>query len=163
MEHPGQVASRRQRVRRSTVEEILDNARALLTRGSPTAVTMRAIAREMGMAPAALYRYFPHLDALLSALCARLYDESRTVVTRVPAADRGAALRRWALAHPHEYTVMFGRRVAGDEARAAERALKEELGGRTAAPAIGLVLLEVLGHLEPHERPSRATCKDLVP
>jgi AcrR family transcriptional regulator len=110
--------SRRERLRTATVTEIKDVARRLLVTGGPAAISLRAIAREMGLTAAALYRYFPNLDALVAALCADLYDECREHLERArdrcPPEDTSAALyavcrefRRWSIAHPAEFGLMF--------------------------------------------------------
>ncbi|HXB48826.1 MAG TPA: helix-turn-helix domain-containing protein, partial [Streptosporangiaceae bacterium] len=53
-----QAPSRRDRVRAATTQEIIQTARRLLVQQGPDAVSLRAIAREMGMTAPALYRYF---------------------------------------------------------------------------------------------------------
>jgi AcrR family transcriptional regulator len=110
--------SRRERLRTATVIEIKDVARRLLVTGGPAAISLRAIAREMGMTPAALYRYFASLDELLAALCADLYDDCREHLERARdrclPADTSAQMyavcrefRRWSIAHPAEFGLMF--------------------------------------------------------
>jgi AcrR family transcriptional regulator len=112
-------ATRRERLRTATVVEIKEAARRLLVSGGPAAVSLRAIAREMGMTPPALYRYFPSLDGLLAGLCADLYDECREHLQRAqdrcPPDDVSAQLyavcrefRRWSIEHPAEFGLMFG-------------------------------------------------------
>lgn len=110
--------TRRQRVRAATVDEIKDTARRLLTEQGPGAVSLRAIAREMGMTAPGLYRYFPSHEALLEGLCGDLEDElvgelvrARDAIPAERAADRLAAtcqaFRDWATARPAEFTLMF--------------------------------------------------------
>ena len=62
-----QALSRRDRVRAATTQEILQTARKLLVEDGPAAISLRAIAREMGMTAPALYRYFGSHDELLEA------------------------------------------------------------------------------------------------
>src|SRR5258705_7881123 len=69
--------TRRERLRTATVAEIKDHGRRLLTNGGPTAISLRAIARDMGMTAPAIYRYFPSLEALVHELTEDLYDELR--------------------------------------------------------------------------------------
>ncbi|MFI7646417.1 TetR/AcrR family transcriptional regulator [Micromonospora sp. NPDC049460] len=115
--------SRRERLRTATVAEIKDGARRLLVTGGVEAVSLRAIARDMGMTAPAIYRYFPSLEALVAALAGDLYDELRL---RLEAArdDAGAepvdqllamgrAFRSWSVAHPTEFGLMFGARAPG--------------------------------------------------
>ena len=73
---------------------------------------------------AALTRYFPSRDDLLTALIVAAYDALGDAAERaeapVPRADlRGrfraacGAVRTWALAHPHEYALVYGSPVPG--------------------------------------------------
>lgn len=112
--------------------EILAVAGAHLARDGGAALSLRSIARDLGMAPSALYRYFDGRDALLSALILDAYEALAREAER--AADRaeqtsgdGAddaerwlsvprALRLWALGHPHEWGLIFGTPVPGYEA-----------------------------------------------
>jgi AcrR family transcriptional regulator len=115
--------NRRERLRTATLAEIKDVARRLLVTGGPGAVSLRAIAREMGMTPAALYRYYPSLEELVAGVCADLYDECREHLERArdacPPDDTGAqvyavcrAFRRWSIEHQAEFGLMFGSPVA---------------------------------------------------
>jgi AcrR family transcriptional regulator len=111
--------SRRERLRRAAVADIKDAGRRLLVAGGPTAISLRAIARDMGMTAPAIYRYFESLDALVLAIVADLFEELRRTVetvaeehaddhplTRIAHMARG--FRRWSLVHPAEFTLMFG-------------------------------------------------------
>ncbi|GAA5057913.1 TetR/AcrR family transcriptional regulator [Nocardia callitridis] len=92
-------------------------ARNLLVEHGQDAVTLRAIARELGITAPALYRYYKSLDALLEALrsefCADLAAELSTDIAALPedgvvrffAICKG--FRRWALAHTAEFTLVF--------------------------------------------------------
>lgn len=62
-------ATRRARQRAQTTDEIKALARRQLADGGTGALSLRGIAREMGMAPAALFRYFETQAALITALC----------------------------------------------------------------------------------------------
>lgn len=116
--------SRRERLRSSTVAELKSVARRLLVSGGPAAVSLRAIAREMGMTAPAIYRYFASLDALVAALTVDFYTELRHAVET--ARDRhpdteplrrlgemARGLRQWARQHPTEFGLMFGSPVPG--------------------------------------------------
>ncbi|MFC5004916.1 TetR/AcrR family transcriptional regulator [Dactylosporangium cerinum] len=120
--------SRRERNRAATVEEIKQTARALLVKDGVAGLSLRAIAREMGMVPAALYRYFASLEALMEALTGDLYDDTRAHLEQardaVASDDPGdrliavcRAFRRWALDHPAEFGIMFGRPLPLDGSR----------------------------------------------
>ena len=74
---PGAVQSpsRRDRLRAATIEEIIQTARQLLVNDGPEAVSLRAIAREMGMTAPGLYRYFGSYEELVRHLCAGIFTE----------------------------------------------------------------------------------------
>jgi AcrR family transcriptional regulator len=115
--------SLRARVRAELIEEIKSAARRRLATDGP-ALTLRAVARDVGMVPSALYRYFDGLDALLTALITEAYDDlgdaAEAAEAKVERSDgRGRwmtlchAVRRWALAHPAEYALLYGTPVPG--------------------------------------------------
>src|SRR5690348_17560096 len=74
---PGTVQppSRRDRLRAATIDEIIQTARQLLVKDGPEAVSLRAIAREMGMTAPGLYRYFGNYEELVRYLCASIFTE----------------------------------------------------------------------------------------
>lgn len=123
---PGMV-SRRQRLRDATAEEIKAVARLLMAREGTSALNLRAIARELGMTPSALYRYFPSRDAILTALITDAYDSVGQAVedacARSPADGTCTGIlaavhtfRRWALDHPQEFGLIYGAPVPGYQA-----------------------------------------------
>ena len=67
--------TRRERQRAATVEEIKEVARGLMREQGTDDVRFTDIAKEMGMTPPALYRYFADRDALLTELIADAYRE----------------------------------------------------------------------------------------
>jgi AcrR family transcriptional regulator len=116
--------SRREKHRAQTIDEIKAAARDLLIEAGPSGISLRAIARKMGMSAPGLYRYFPSLEALITELCADLYQElgaamsqacqefPDTILTaRLPAAAR--AFRGWAVSHRAEFTLMFASLAPG--------------------------------------------------
>ncbi|HET8658107.1 MAG TPA: TetR/AcrR family transcriptional regulator [Micromonosporaceae bacterium] len=118
------ITSRRERLRAATIDEIRQAARAQLLRYGPTGISLRAVARELGMTPAGLYRYFPGLDALVQDLGACCHQELAGAVVAgrdaVPAEDPAGrllaacrAFRTWSVAHPAEFALMFGGPVPG--------------------------------------------------
>ncbi|KAA2265760.1 TetR/AcrR family transcriptional regulator [Solihabitans fulvus] len=113
----------RARVRAELTEEIKAVARRHLAADGAN-LSLRAVARDLGMVPSALYRYFPSRDALLTALITSAYDDMGAAVeaaeAAVPRADpRGrwlavcGAARTWALEHPAEYALIYGSPVPG--------------------------------------------------
>ncbi|MBB6374672.1 AcrR family transcriptional regulator [Pseudonocardia eucalypti] len=114
----------RERARAELTREIADAARRQLADVGANGLSLRAVARELGMVSSALYRYFPSRDDLLTALIVEAYE---AVADAAEAADRGgppadrwravcAAIRGWALAHPHEYALIYGSPVPGYQA-----------------------------------------------
>lgn len=117
----------RERVRTELTREITDTARRHLASEGTSGLSLRAVAREMGMVSSAIYRYFPSRDDLLTALIIDGYNAIGEAVERGDAAcDRddytgrwlavGRAVRDWALAHPHEYALLYGSPVPGYQA-----------------------------------------------
>jgi AcrR family transcriptional regulator len=115
---------RRERARAATIEEIKATALALMRGHGTTDVRFSDIAREMGMTPPALYRYFADRDELLTALITDAYDElARTVAAArdaMPERDIGGrwlasaqAYRQWARREPQQFTLIFGLPVPG--------------------------------------------------
>src|SRR5918999_3309057 len=88
---------RRERVRQATAEEIKSVARAQMAAEGTAGVTLRAIAREMGMTAPALYRYFGSREELVTALVIDAYDALADAmaagVAAVPASRHAARLR----------------------------------------------------------------------
>ncbi|QKZ23411.1 TetR/AcrR family transcriptional regulator [Streptomyces chartreusis] len=112
------VPSMRARVRAETVDEIRAIAkRHLATDGAN--LSLRAVARDAGLVPSALYRYFPNRDALLTVLItdayAALAASAKAAEAAVPRHDMpsrllalGHGVRSWALDHPAEYALLYG-------------------------------------------------------
>ena len=75
MSSPTETASRRDRVRAATAQEIKQTARRLLVDQGTEAVTLRAIAREIGMTAPALYRYFGSHEELLRSVVGDIFTE----------------------------------------------------------------------------------------
>ncbi len=110
---------RRARLRARTTAEIKETALRLLAEGGPDAISLRAIAREMGMSGSAVYGYFATRDALLRELINDVYasvlDRVEAARDAVPADDTGGriaawglALREWALANPTGFRLIYG-------------------------------------------------------
>jgi AcrR family transcriptional regulator len=118
------AAGARARVRAELTREIVEAARRHLATDGAAGLSLRAVARELGMASSAVYRYFASRDELLTALIVEAYDAVGAAAERAEsdvARDdlRGRwratcrAAREWALAHPHEYALVYGSPVPG--------------------------------------------------
>jgi AcrR family transcriptional regulator len=137
------LLTRRERLRTATVAEIKEFARQLLVAGGPPAISLRAIAREMGMTAPAIYRYFPSLDALVAELTGDLYAELTAAVEAVRTPEQATldqlvemarAFRRWSLAHPAEFGLLFGNPVPGVTRFEEDCLSPDHAGARFGAP-----------------------------
>jgi len=137
--------TRRERLRTATVAEIKNLARRLLVAGGSPAISLRAIARDMGMTAPAIYRYFPSLDALVLELTEDLYDELGSAIETARSAaavagpltqlaEMARAFRRWSIAHPAEFGLMFGNPVPGVADFEDECVTPDHAGARFGAP-----------------------------
>ena len=120
----GRAQGVRTRARAQMRTEILDAARRELAKEGAAALSLRAVAREVGMVSSAIYRYFDNRDALLTALIIDAYDslgaEVEVAEARVPRADLpgrwqaiAESVRSWALANPSLYALVYGSPVPG--------------------------------------------------
>ncbi|MFH8773451.1 TetR/AcrR family transcriptional regulator [Streptomyces sp. NPDC017958] len=114
----------RARARMEVTAAIKDEARRQLAAEGAAKLSLRAVARALGMVSSALYRYFPSRDELLTALIIDAYDSLGEAAEAAHGAVAGAdrvrrwtvvceAVRAWALAHPHEYALIYGSPVPG--------------------------------------------------
>ena len=117
----------RARLRAELTTEIKEAARRHMAEEGSATLSLRAIARELGMVSSAIYRYFPSRDDLLTALIVDAYDAVAEVAERADTAAhrRGiaarwlsvaGAIRAWAAAHPAEYGLIYGSPVPGYQA-----------------------------------------------
>jgi len=106
--------------------DLLAVARERLAAEGPAGLSLRAVARELGVASSAVYRYVASRDALLTALVIEAYEEVGEVCERALAealeAGRtpaeawlavGRAFRRYALEHRSSFELVFGTPVPG--------------------------------------------------
>jgi AcrR family transcriptional regulator len=123
---PSAPATARARARAQLTQDIKDAARRQLERDGVTELSLRAVARELGMASSAVYRYFPSRDDLLTALIVDAYEAIAAAAAAADAAslarrdDHGTrwvsvcrAVRAWAMAHPREWALVYGTPIAG--------------------------------------------------
>jgi AcrR family transcriptional regulator len=113
----------RARVRAEMTEQIKQAARRRLADDGPD-ISLRAVARDVGMVSSAVYRYFASRDELLTALIIDGYEAlaeaADTAEGAVPRRDLlgrwmalGRAIRAWAIANRHEYGLLYGTPVPG--------------------------------------------------
>lgn len=120
---PDAPTTARARVRAELTAEIKEVARRHLAEHGASGLSLRAVAREVGMVSSAVYRYFPSRDDLLTALIVDAFDAvgaageeaerrgARTIEGRWM--DVAVAVRSWAVAHPQEYALVYGTPVPG--------------------------------------------------
>lgn len=116
--------TRRERIHDATCAEIKMVARQQIAAEGAPSLSLRAIARQMGLTAPALYRYFASRDVLVTALIGDAYVslaealESATSTEGVESLGErflalGLAYRDWALQHPADYNLIFGSPVPG--------------------------------------------------
>jgi AcrR family transcriptional regulator len=159
------MVTRRERLREATREEIKAIARDLMAEEGTTVLSLREIARRMGVTVTALYRYFPGRDDLITALIVDAYHSHAKAVEQASQqpgkiVDRLIAVmmayRQWALDHPTEYILIYGNPVPGYHAPseittpAARRSLEAFLRIFQEASAEGQMKLPDLAEFPPH-------------
>lgn len=141
------IQGARERARREVTAAIKEEARRQLGEEGAARLSLRAVARELGMVSSALYRYFPSRDELLTALIIDAYDALGAAAEQAHGEALSAdgshltrwlavcrAVRAWALEHPHEYALIYGSPVPGYSAPQTTT---------TPASRVGLTLLAV--------------------
>src|SRR5690349_14169419 len=135
------VGTPRERAREQTLQDITRIGREHLAAVGAAALSLRAVARDLGVVSSAVYRYVGSRDELLTLLLVDAYndlgDAVDAAVESVPADDfRGrfralaGAVRGWALREPARYGLLFGSPVPGYQAPAE----------RTTAPGTRVVI-----------------------
>ncbi|MFD3809621.1 TetR/AcrR family transcriptional regulator [Rhodococcus sp. NPDC058639] len=131
--------------------DIVAIGREHLAAGGAEALSLRAVARDLGVVSSAVYRYVASRDELLTLLVIDAYDELGdavdAAVDAMDAADHrarffalGRAVRAWARAEPARYGLIFGTPVPGYHAPA----------DRTTQPGTRVVLSLVRILVEAH-------------
>jgi AcrR family transcriptional regulator len=118
----GMTTTRRDRLRASTIVEIKSAALDQIASSGASGLSMRGIARRIGMSPAGLYRYYEGLDELLTDLIADAYEDladavwaatSSTGSTRDRMGAGMLAYREWCVLHPNRFLLIFGTPIPG--------------------------------------------------
>jgi AcrR family transcriptional regulator len=109
------------------IERIKSTSRRLMAEKGASGLSLREVAREMGVVSSALYRYFATRDDLLTALIVDAYNDlgefAERAALRVPRSEprrrlhaAASAIRKWAKTNPNEYALLYGSPVPGYEA-----------------------------------------------
>lgn len=111
--------TRREKILDITREEIKDTARQLMAEKGTGGLSIRAIARQMGMTAPALYHYYDSLNDLITALIEDAFTNladtieaaandplQKTTVERLTAV--AFEYRQWALQHPIDFQLIYG-------------------------------------------------------
>jgi AcrR family transcriptional regulator len=131
--YPGAVPSAsfsaRQIARDQLSRTIVEAAREELALHGAAALSLRAVARRLGVVSSALYRYFASRDELFTELIVEAYDAVGIVAEAADAAARaaaaedqdrvlavGRAVRAWAVDRPQEFALIFGSPIPGYQA-----------------------------------------------
>ena len=140
----------------ATQSQILEVARRQMAENGTAGIGLRAMAREMGITAPAIYRYFPSMDDVITALILEnfnaLADAMAAASASLPQSDyRGRleavlmAYRQWAMEHPIDFQLIYGNPIPGyvapaDQTMPAARrgfdVVVELLGGAYAAGQI---------------------------
>lgn len=144
----GRSRTRREVHRERTEEELKAAALAEVRERGAGAVTLRGVARRVGMSPAGLYRYVDSRDGLLTWLIADRFDayadhlEAAGVSADATPSGRlrevALAYRHWGVENPNAFGLIFGDPVPGYHAPAEgpTTAAMTRLGAALAAPML---------------------------
>jgi AcrR family transcriptional regulator len=127
---PDEVLGLRARRRVETLESIRAAAMTELETSGAAALSLRSVARSLGMAPSALYRYFPSRDDLITGLVIAGFENQATAVEAAAGREPDAAealraamlaYRDWAKVNPAWFGLLYGAPVPGYVAPEATR------------------------------------------
>jgi len=176
-DNPSAPRTARERARAELTREIVETAKQHLVTEGPAGLSLRAVARDLGMVSSAIYRYFPSRDELLTRLIIDAYND---VGDAADAADAQharddylgrwmavcRATRGWALEHPQQWALIYGSPVPGYAAP------QDTIGPGT---RVSITLTQILGdalqagvHPEPVDVPRKVVkaikpLKDFLP
>ena len=116
----------RERARADIMAELMSSARVRVATDGAANLSLRAVARDLGVASSAVYRYVDSRDALLTLLIVDAYDTVGRVAEEAAARAHAAqasdaqtwldvarAVRAWALENRHAYALIYGTPVPG--------------------------------------------------
>jgi AcrR family transcriptional regulator len=116
---------KRQESREKIEAQIIELGRRHLVTEGAAGLSLRAIARDLGMVSSAVYRYVASRDDLLTLLLVDAYSELADAVDRAGAADgrwrdrllaMTHAARAWAIDQPARWALLYGSPVPGYQA-----------------------------------------------
>lgn len=116
------MTTRRERLRAATIDEIKEAALEQIAGDGASALSIRGIARAIGMSPAGLYRYYDGLDALITELITDAYNDLADAVDAASRRDGTVrrrlrstmlAYRQWCVDHPNRFLLIFGTPIPG--------------------------------------------------
>lgn len=119
--------TRREKQHEAIRDEIKDVARRLMAEHGTAGISIRMIAREMGLTAPALYHYFSSRDELITDLILDAFNaladamqEAGERAAEQPIRERLTQIlleyRRWALEHPIDFQLIYGNPIPGYEA-----------------------------------------------
>lgn len=147
----------RARNRQTLMAAIVESAQRQLQEVGPAALSVRGVARDLGMASSAVYRYVSSRDELLTLLIIDGYnamaDDVENAASRVRDPGKrfrviASACRQWALADPHSFALIYGSPVPGYAAP------QDTIGPATRIPVL---LVQILSDLGSHPQASAFT------
>ena len=117
--------------RAANEKRIIEAAENLLASHGAAGLSLRHVAKAVGLAPSAIYRYYNGIDSLFTELILRAYnDQARAAQEAVAGVEKPTsweeaeeaavmvthAIRKWALDNPHRYALIYGSPVPGYKA-----------------------------------------------
>jgi AcrR family transcriptional regulator len=116
--------TRRERIREATIDEIKSTAWKQVGEQGAASLSLRAIAREMGMTAPGLYRYYKDRDALVTALLMDAFESFSVALESArdacPVDDHVGRFRaicrayfQWGTTNPQKYIFLFGTPISG--------------------------------------------------
>ena len=110
-------------------DQIKQVARAQMAQHGTAGISLRGIARELGITAPAIYNYYPRLDDLITALIVDAFSALADAIEAAEAATTSEtcgprilasclAYREWAIAHPVDFQLIYGNPIPGYEAPA---------------------------------------------
>lgn len=114
MDVPAHSLTPRQKARQATEAEVLRIANHLLDIDGQAGISLRAIARKLGMVSSALYRYVSNRDELITLLITDAYTSLADAVETALREQEdglqtiGLAMLQWSRRHPQRWALLYG-------------------------------------------------------